>query len=90
MFAAQWLPKGSFVNLEHVIRIAGLPVGLVLCLVVAAWFGRLTWRPFVLLALREAGHPVCVRCGYSMQGLGHQTMKCPECGADHDGHIAVD
>lgn len=31
-------------------------------------------------ALREFGHEVCLRCGYSLRGLPDTTDRCPECG----------
>jgi hypothetical protein len=46
--------------------------------VVARW----TWRPAVWMALRDAGHHVCLHCGYWLRGLDDNVKRCPECGAE--------
>lgn len=90
LFLKGSLLRGRNVWVDGFLSLSTLLLGSICCYLFVAWLGRTTWRPFILLALRETGYPVCVRCGYSMQGLDQQTLKCPECGADRDGHVAVD
>lgn len=58
----------------------GLPLALI-----AAWlwaFGRL-YRRLVRRALVRCGHPVCVGCGYVLDGV--EGAVCPECGRRIEG-----
>jgi hypothetical protein len=59
----------------------GVPSVFVFEWLVMAWIGRWTWRPSVILAIRERGHDLCVKCGYWLRGLGDDVKRCPECGA---------
>lgn len=52
-----------------------------------AFAGRRTWRPAVVRALREQGHPICPRCGYQLEGLDGENPQCPECGERPDPPI---
>ena len=45
---------------------------------------RWTWRPAVLMVLRQHGHEVCFGCGYWLRGLDETTEVCPECGRERD------
>ena len=64
--------------------IAALPVQAALTWLAMAWLSRRVLAARWHLALREAGHPVCLRCGYVMRGLAPEAT-CPECGFDHKG-----
>lgn len=54
------------------------------------WALRHDYLPFVRLALRDMGHPVCMRCGHpcrppearpaSQPGVAEVSHPCPECG----------
>ena len=50
--------------------------------IVAAWLGRIMYRPFVLRAVRDRGYDVCLNCGYWLRGLedDEKSSRCPECG----------
>ena len=56
---------------------AGLGLPLVLATGWIALFSRL-YRRHVRQALVECGHPVCLGCGYLMEGV--DGAVCPECG----------
>lgn len=46
-----------------------------------AWIGRILWKPWVAIALREMGYTTCLRCGYWLRGLEDDPAdRCPECG----------
>ena len=46
----------------------------------AAWVYRHAYVRPVRQAMRDAGHDVCVGCGYDLTGLGDGSNRCPECG----------
>lgn len=60
-------------------------VGLLLVICVPFWimialaFNR-SHATFVRQALNDMGHPVCMKCGYVLKGLGDLVHRCPECG----------
>lgn len=73
--ADAWVAAGLGVTESQAFMIMG---GLVLLAFWpwSAWvYGRMYARPY-RRALRELGVPVCVGCGYQMEGLA----RCPECG----------
>jgi hypothetical protein len=48
-----------------------------------------TLVPYVRRALCEAGHEVCMDCGYLLLGLPEETEHCPECGAKREYRSGV-
>lgn len=48
----------------------------------SAWIYRYLYRRPVRAALRELGHNICPECGYSLDGLGEESVRCPECGSE--------
>ena len=67
-------PAGAF----HAV-IAMYAVGFASALCIAHDRG---YAPLVRTELNRRGHRVCVRCGYTLEGLPDQSHKtpCPECG----------
>ena len=55
---------------------------IVLSAVATGLYIRRAWRSQLLRALQSMGYEVCGHCGYSLRGLGEDTLHCPECGAD--------
>lgn len=43
-----------------------------------AWANHRARRPFIHKALNDLGHPVCIACGYLLNGV--ESSRCPECG----------
>jgi hypothetical protein len=72
------------VGWPHMLARAAAPVVLfVVCFLGGgAILQRYRFAPCVYRAARQNGYDVCVRCGYWLKGLGADSTKCPECGAD--------
>lgn len=49
-----------------------------------AWTIDRTTTPFIRRALCDLGRPVCIECGYILEGLDRSITRCPECGADRE------
>lgn len=78
----QTSPTADGFVVKLVILMAGVHVLQFLAVAAALhrWF-----RPHVLAVLREVGQPVCIRCGYRMDGaldVPDVRARCPECGAE--------
>ncbi len=84
------LPYLSFRVLDSWLPTVGLPGGwsrliaaIAPLLVFAIAYEFLLARLYVgpmRQALREAGHDICLSCGYWLRGLDEDIPRCPECG----------
>lgn len=50
----------------------------------SAWAYRRLYTKPIRRAMRDAGHDVCVGCGYLLDGLADDAVVCPECGAGRE------
>lgn len=48
----------------------------------SAWMFRSLYVRPVRMAMREAGHDLCIGCGYELRGLDESITRCPECGQE--------
>jgi len=69
-------PSGWLITLTF-----GLPIPL-LAWAVAAFLWGVTGRRANLYRIRDAGHNICLECGYWLDKLPASVQACPECGAD--------
>ena len=53
----------------------------IVAVVAAAWIYRCMYAKPMRRAMRDLGYPLCVACGYRLDGHATPT-RCPECGAD--------
>ena len=53
---------------------------------VHGWITRRERARRFRVALNRRGVPVCIQCGYSLQGLSNVGQQCPECGAMRETH----
>jgi hypothetical protein len=67
--------------MDDIVMVAGC-LGILLAFALV-W--RSAYATTVYRTLRELGHDVCPHCGYWLQGLGEEILRCPECGGDRPG-----
>ncbi len=83
IFAVASLAKWLLAKLDVPQGIAGVLLGL--AIVVTLMFSiralhRRVMAHELRLKLLEVGVPICVKCGYALQGLPTDATRCPECG----------
>ncbi len=83
IFAVASLAKWLLAELGVPPGLAGVLLGLAIVATLMFSIGALHRRVMgheLRLKLLDAGVPICVKCGYALQGLPTDSTRCPECG----------